>query len=73
MVRGCCSNNPPSPSCKGDLLVGQYLGVIWVALCRGEGLVENEGRQERRTGSREQWRADESLLRTEALMELTMK
>jgi hypothetical protein len=44
----------------------------------GEGLVENEGRQERRTGSREQWRAernsaDGSLLRPEALTELTTK
>jgi hypothetical protein len=44
----------------------------------GEGLVENEGRQERRTGSREQWRAERnaaggSLLRIEALTELPMK
>jgi hypothetical protein len=39
---------------------------------QGEGLVEKEGRQERRTGSREQWRAehnaaDGSLLTISAL------
>jgi hypothetical protein len=41
---------------------------------QGEGLVENEGRRERRTGSREQWRAERKAAHGSlALTELPMK